>query len=187
MTVPSADQKEMIAAQQWIAVVAVSPQGVIGRDGDMPWRLSTDLQRFKQLTMGAPIVMGRKTFDSIGKPLPGRRNVILSRQQPTGKLAELVAANQVALIDSVERLERELANEPKVFVVGGATIYEALLPRCCTLYRTVVCTQTSGDTLLQLPLDSFVCQWVERVPQTRIDSVPTEFQVWKRRTSTMDF
>lgn len=157
-----------------IALVAASPTGIIGRDGDMPWRLSSDLRRFKQLTLGHPIVMGRKTFESIGRPLPGRRNLVLSRHSAAlGDGAEVYS--------DAESMLEAASGAQFIFVVGGATIYDLLLPRCARVLLTRVWTQAEGDTRLELDLSDFRCRHIERHPQTERDSVPTEFQIWDRK------
>ena len=160
---------------QWIAIVAAAPDGVIGRDGDMPWQLSSDLRRFKRLTMGCPIVMGRKTYESIGRPLPGRRNIVLTRGESIFEGVDTVA--------SIDALLSMTSNEPKCFVVGGATIYDALLPYCSTIYLTQVWTQCHGDTHLRFDVSQFSCVQSSRLPQTSRDSVPTDFQVLQRTRS----
>jgi dihydrofolate reductase len=156
-----------------VAIVAANPKGVIGRDGDMPWRLSSDLRRFKRCTLGSPIVMGRTTFQSIGRPLPGRRNLVLSTTNPS-------LPDGVEVYSSLEALVTAVEGEQRVFVIGGATIYDALLPRCDTLLLTRVWTETEGDTRLDIDLRPWRLVHSERVPQTKNDSVPTEFQVWWR-------
>lgn len=163
------------AKPEFIAVVAASETGVIGLEGAMPWQLSTDLRRFKRMTMGAPIVMGRKTFQSIGKALPGRLNIVVTR---TPQSMPPIAG--VQFISSGEELHNVTREADRVFVVGGATIYEWLLPQCNAVYLTRVWTQTAGDTRIDLNLSSFACKYVERIPQTDRDSMPTEFQIWHR-------
>jgi dihydrofolate reductase len=159
-----------------IAIVAASPTGVIGLNGDMPWRLSADLKRFKTLTMGAPIVMGRKTFDSIGRALPGRRNMVLSASNPR------VPAG-VEVFSSIDVLLAAISDVPRVFVIGGATLYEALLPRCEEIMVTRVFTQTAGDTSLRVDLEGYRQTYSERVPQSDGNTVPTEFQIWRRHSA----
>jgi dihydrofolate reductase len=160
------------AGLQWIAIVAATPGGVIGRDGQMPWQLSSDLRRFKKLTMGCPLVMGRKTFESIGRPLPGRRNLVLSRSLESSEGAELC--------DSIETLDAAVRAETRVFVIGGATLYRELLPRCQYLLLTRVWSQVEGDTTLELDLSAYFCTLASRLPQSPRDSVPTEFEIWRR-------
>lgn len=166
---------------RWIAVVAVAPSGVIGRDGEMPWSLSSDLRRFKRLTMGCPIVMGRKTFDSIGRPLPGRHNYVLTRQAPDHSLQAAVDTGNLTVVQSVPELLEVTRAVERAYVIGGATIYDALMDITDEILLTRVWTQTDGDTTLSLPLDQFYCESIERVPQGPKDSVPTEFQVWRRK------
>lgn len=158
---------------RFIAVVAANPQGIIGRDGDMPWRLSSDLQRFKKLTMGASILMGRKTFESIGRALPGRRNLVLSSSSPQ-------VPEGVEVFSDLDSLLAATANDREVYVIGGATIYKALWSKCDAIYLTRVFTQTAGDTSIDLDLSGLHHTFTERIPQTGKNSVPTEFQIWKK-------
>ena len=97
---------------------AMSENHIIGRDGDLPWRLSADLQRFKALTMGHHIIMGRKTWDSIGRPLPERRNIVVSRQQGL----EIDGCEVVHSLDEALQLAREHDPEPRI--IGGSTLYQ---------------------------------------------------------------
>lgn len=121
-------------------VAAMDRNRLIGREGAIPWRLPRDLKNFRRLTMGKPIVMGRKTYESIGRPLPGRRSIVLSR-------GGFVAPAGVAVVGSVaEALEvarREAA--PEVMIVGGAAVYEAFLDRCRAILLTVVEGDFRGD------------------------------------------
>lgn len=155
------------------AIVAATPAGVIGLDGDMPWRLSSDLRRFKKLTMGCPIVMGRKTYDSIGRPLPGRQTIVLTRD-PTWTAAGVTTA-------SVDQALEICRGCPQAYVVGGAEVYRLLLPHCDTVYWTLVWSQVAGDTRIELDFSGFTTDFVEKVPQTQRDSVPTEFRVLTRK------
>jgi dihydrofolate reductase len=116
----------------------MSENGVIGRDGDLPWRLSADLKRFRQLTTGHAIVMGRKTWESIGRPLPERRNIVISRR--TDFVAE--GADVVHSLDEALALS---ADHDEVFVIGGATIYRLALPTCDRLFVTLVHADVAGD------------------------------------------
>jgi len=111
------------------AIAAVSLNGVIGKDGGLPWRLSEDLKWFKKITTGHTILMGRKTWDSLGRALPNRRNFVLSRS--------MEAVEGLEVIRSVEELETlDLSGD--VFVIGGGELYALLLPRCEELYLTTV-------------------------------------------------
>ena len=110
---------------------------IIGRDGALPWRLPEDLKFFRTLTTGHPVVMGRKTWESLGRPLPGRRNIVLSRT--------LTAAEGAEIVRSPEDL-RALHLEGDVFIIGGAEIYRLLLPECASVYLTVLTADAEGDT-----------------------------------------
>ena len=121
-------------------VVAVAENGAIGRDGQLPWRLSADLQRFKALTMGHHLVLGRKTWESIGRPLPGREMIVVSRGRP--ELPE-----GVHLSSSVEQaVERARSyGEDELFIAGGASIYAAALALTDRIYMTHVEASIDGD------------------------------------------
>nr|WP_238314948.1 dihydrofolate reductase [Methylobacterium organophilum] len=120
-------------------VVAVARNGVIGRDNGLVWRLRSDLQRFKALTMGKPLLMGRKTWDSIGRPLPGRRTLVLTRDKGfAAEGAEVVHGWDEAL---------EAARAPELMVVGGAEIYRLALPRAALIHLTEVDAAPEGDVL----------------------------------------
>ncbi len=149
------------------AVIAATPSGVIGRDGQIPWHLSSDLKRFKKLTMGGVLVMGRKTFDSIGRPLPGRRTVVLTRNRQWRAAGVDIAPSPE---DAVE-----LAGGDRVFVVGGAEIYQQLLPACTQILLTRVLSAVAGDTRLKLDVSDFRVAEQWRVPAGPRDDVPTEF------------
>jgi dihydrofolate reductase len=149
------------------AVVAMTPDGVIGRDGDLPWRLGSDLRRFKRLTMGGVLIMGRRTYDSIGRPLPGRRTIVVTR-------------NRQWAVEGVERAGSpdeavQMAGSGGAFVVGGAEIYRQLLPKCTHLYLTRVCAEVEGDTKLAIDLSEFEVIEQTHYPASARDDVPTEF------------
>ena len=118
-------------------IVAVAEQGVIGQENALPWRLPGDLKRFKALTMGKPIIMGRKTFDSIGRPLPGRTNIVITRQ------SGLQLPGCVVLGSLSEALSSVHADE--YMVIGGAEIYRQVLPLAQRVYLTQVHANISGD------------------------------------------
>ena len=120
-------------------VSAVSRNGVIGRNNTLPWRLPADLARFKQLTLGHPIIMGRKTWDSLGRPLPGRRNIVISRQ------AGLQLGGAECFI-SLQAAIAACAGVEQVFVIGGGELYQQALPMAAALYITEVQADIEGDT-----------------------------------------
>ena len=117
-------------------IAALADNGVIGAAGKIPWHISDDLKRFKRLTLGHPIVMGRKTYDSLGKPLPGRRNLVLTRG-PAIPGVECFSDLQVALA---------ACESETVFIIGGAEIYRQALPLASTLLLTHVHRRVEGDT-----------------------------------------
>jgi len=121
-------------------VVARAENGVIGRDGGLPWRLPDDLRRFKALTMGTSMVMGRRTFDSLGRPLPGRQHIVLTRD-PAWRAAGADVARNVP-----EALS--LAREPRLSVIGGAEIVRLFLAVADRIELTEVHARPAGDTML---------------------------------------
>ncbi|MBO5800258.1 MAG: dihydrofolate reductase [Paludibacteraceae bacterium] len=120
-------------------IVACSENNVIGKDNGLIWRLSNDLKRFKALTTGHAIVMGRKTFESIGRPLPNRRNIILSKNLEYMEGCEIMRSTD-------EVLELAKSTDGELFIIGGGQVYEQLLPFADKLYLTLVHTVAEGDT-----------------------------------------
>ncbi len=118
-------------------VVALGRNGVIGRDGDMPWRLSSDLRRFKAITSGKPVVMGRKTLESIGRPLPGRDNLIVSRDPTYAPEGVTVFASLDAALDAARRIATEKGLD-EFIIGGGGTIYAETIGRADRLRLTRV-------------------------------------------------
>jgi len=142
-------------------IVARSRNHVIGKDNQMPWKISADLQFFKKVTMGYPIIMGRKTWESIGRPLPGRRNVVVSRNTNYSAIgAELVGSLDQAL---------ELLKEFKrVFVVGGQQLFTQAFPQADELFITEIEIQVDGDTYFEIP-DPNDWQEAERILESEGD------------------
>jgi len=130
-------------AQDVFLIYARAANGVIGRDGALPWRLPADLRRFKALTMGKPMVMGRKTFDSFPSPLPGRRHIVLTRD--TGWSAE-----GAEVVHSVEQA-LALAGDGEVAVIGGAEINALFLPLATRIELTEIAGDYEGDTVMPPP------------------------------------
>lgn len=120
-------------------IVAASTNNVIGVAGELPWHLSDDLKRFKSLTMGKPIVMGRKTFESIGRALPGRQNIVITKQD--GYLAE-----GCDVVGSVGGAIAAVSDSDEIMVIGGGEIYQLFLPLAQRIYLTRVATDVEGDT-----------------------------------------
>jgi dihydrofolate reductase len=129
-------------------VVASSKNGVIGRQGKLPWRLSSDLKFFKTITMGKPLVMGRKTWESLPKrPLPGRDNIVITRQRGYNAPGAIVVADPEAAISKAEMFARR-AGSDEIAVIGGGEIFSVLLPRADRVYLTEVDLEVEGDTFL---------------------------------------
>jgi dihydrofolate reductase len=120
-------------------VVAAARNGVIGQTNRMPWHLPSDLAFFKRLTMGHPVVMGRKTYESIGKPLPGRKNIVITRDPA-------FQAPGCVIVDSLDAAYRAAGDVDEVFVIGGAQVYEAAMPTVDRIYLTEVEAEIEGDT-----------------------------------------
>lgn len=121
-----------------VAILARAENGVIGRDGALPWRVSADLRRFKDLTMGKPMIMGRRTFESLGRPLPGRRHIVLTRSHAwRAEGAEVAHSAREALA---------MAGTGTVTVVGGAEVYRLMLPLTDRVELTEVHADVDGDT-----------------------------------------
>ena len=154
-------------------IVAVAENGVIGQGGRLPWRLPADLQHFKRVTMGKPVLMGRKTWASIGKPLPGRRNLVVSRDPH-------FVATGVEVFHTVDDALRAAAEAPELMVIGGADLYRALLPRAHTLHLTRVHAAPDGDT--RFPEVGPEWKRVEAQKQERDEknSCPVTFERWVR-------
>ncbi|WP_164157373.1 dihydrofolate reductase [Sandarakinorhabdus rubra] len=126
-------------------VVARARNGVIGRDGGLPWHLPADLKRFKAITVGKPVVMGRKTFESIGKPLPGRHNIVLTRQAGWTAEGVTVVPN---LAEAVAAAGLDPRARGDIMIIGGAEIYALALPVATRIELTEVDAAPDGDTIL---------------------------------------
>lgn len=120
-------------------IAAMAKNRVIGKDNDMPWHLPVDLKHFKKVTLGKPVLMGRKTYESIGRPLPGRRNLVLSRTPN-------LAIDGVEVIDSIDDLSSLLEGVEELMVIGGGHIYELFLDKADTLHLTHIDLEVEGDT-----------------------------------------
>jgi dihydrofolate reductase len=128
-------------------VVAVAENGVIGRGGGLPWRLSSDLKAFRRLTMGKPLIMGRRTFQSLKKPLDGRDNIVVSRDEGFRPDGAIVVPSFPEALAQAERCARNRGvNE--VMVIGGADIFAASFPLAGRIYKTEVHGRPEGDTLM---------------------------------------
>ncbi len=164
-----------------VFVVAVAENGVIGRDNWMPWHLKSDLQRLKKITIGKPVVMGRKTFASIGKPLPGRTNIVVTRDSHFKADGVVVAsslddAHKIAAEDAMRR------NVTEIMVLGGAEIFSQWMKIADRLEVTEVHASPDGDTRLD-PIDTKEWEEVERTRHMKTDGDTADFSyvTYRRR------
>lgn len=135
-------------------VVAMADNGVIGRAGGLPWRLSADLRRFRQLTLGKPVVMGRKTWESLGKPLPGRHNIVVTRREDFRP-----GDPQVSVAHDIDAAIAAAGAVEDVMIIGGAEIYALALPQASCIECTRVHATVDGDTFFP-PFDAKAWQEV---------------------------
>jgi dihydrofolate reductase len=171
-----------VALPRIALVVARARNGVIGRDGGLPWRLRSDLQRFKAVTMGKPCIMGRKTWESLPlKPLPGRLNLVLSKDESFTARGALVCTT----LDEAVEIGREQAMDDgvdEICVIGGTALFATALPRARRLYLTEVEAEPAGDAVFP-PFDE--AAWVEvsseAVPAGEKDDHDFVFRVLERR------
>ena len=155
-------------------VVAATENNIIGADGDMPWRLPADLRRFKRLTTGHAIIMGRRTWESLGRPLPDRQNIVMSRQTSL----ELEGA---AVVNDVSAAVSAVTCEGEVMVIGGGDIYRQFLPAADAIERTVVHTRLEGDTTFPA-IDRNAWQLMESIshPADEANEHAMTFERWQR-------
>ena len=163
-----------------VMIAAVAENGVIGREGDMPWRLPSDLKYFRANTLGRPVIMGRKTFQSIGKPLPGRLNIVVTRSPASIEGAEMVHS----VPDAIERgkVLARASGADAVVVIGGGEIYRQAMVLADELLITHVEADVSGDTLFP-PIDPAVWERVSdrHAPATEADSHDMRFAIYRRK------
>lgn len=154
-----------------VLVVAVAENGVIGRLGRLPWRLPSDLKHFRRVTLGKPVIMGRKTYESIGKPLDGRDNIVLTRDpdfRPPG-------VHVAATLEDAITLGRRLADDRgagEVAIIGGADVFRAALPLADRVHFTLVHGSPEGDIRFE-PLD--LAHWLETERKAMVKSDNDEF------------
>lgn len=160
-------------------IAAVAENGVIGSDNALPWRLPDDLKRFKKLTLGHPVIMGRRTYESIGRPLPDRRNIVVTRNAAYRAEGCAIAASLKAAIDACGPAHEE------VFIIGGAQIYAEALPLAQRLYLTEIRRSYAGDA--RFP-DIRRAEWKEtaREMHRTEEGLAFDFAVYDRMESPAD-
>ncbi len=125
-------------------IAAMAHDRVIGADNDMPWHLPADLKHFKAVTLGKPVVMGRRTYESIGRPLPGRPNIVVSSSTTTDFPESVIVVSSPE--QALEVAQTLVGDEQEIMIIGGGKIYETFLPMAETLYLTHIDLQVAGDT-----------------------------------------
>jgi dihydrofolate reductase len=158
-------------------ILARAANGVIGRAGQLPWRLPADLAHFKQTTMGHPIIMGRTTWLSIGRPLPGRTNIIVSRT-----LTDVPSGCHV--VNSFAAARQRVESVPIAFVIGGAAVYEAAMPFVDTVHLTQIEASIDGDVTFDFARDAFELASCERREADAANPYAMRFERWDRLPHT---
>jgi dihydrofolate reductase len=166
-----------------VLIVAVAENGVIGSKGVLPWRLKSDLKRFKAMTIGRPVVMGRKTFASIGRPLPGRTNIVVTRD-PNFRARGAVVTTSLADARAIARGDALRHSATEIAVIGGAEIYAQWIGMADRLEITEVHARPEGDTCFA-PIDATAWKEVARMrhPAAGDDSADFSFVTYRRRKS----
>lgn len=168
-------------------LVAMDEKGGIGKDNRLPWRLSADLRRFKELTMGHYLIMGRKTYESIGRPLPGRITIVVTRQPTTSTMANGPLPCQPPDCLLAHSIDEALAlaeahGETEVFVIGGAEIFALALPRANRIYLTQVHAETQVDVYFpSLLAEEWVEQGSDYHPADEKNQYAFSFKQWVRK------
>lgn len=157
-------------------IVAHASNRIIGKDNDMPWHLPADLAYFKQTTLGKPIIMGRKTYDSIGRPLPGRKNIVISRDTA-------LTIEGVEVVQSVEQALALVQDVEEIMVIGGGAIYAHCMPKADRLYITHIDADIDGDT--QFPDYDLTHDWQQLSTELRTaderNAYDLRFNVYQRK------
>jgi dihydrofolate reductase len=161
-----------LAGPRVYLVAAVAANGVIGNGGRLPWRLPEDLRHFKELTLGHPVIMGRKTWESLGKPLPGRENLVVTRTAAY----EAPGASVCASLDAALAL---CAGEPVAFVIGGGELYAAALPLADGLVLTEIHRDFTGDAWFP-EFDRAAWRETQRKTQAAVDGLRFDFVLYEK-------
>ncbi|MDO6963443.1 dihydrofolate reductase [Rhizobium alvei] len=166
-------------------IVAMAQNRVIGRDNDLPWRLSTDLKRFKALTIGKPIILGRKNYDSIGRALPGRPNIVVSRNPEFAAEGVIVCPSLDAAMARAE-IEAARLGVDEICVIGGGTIYAQAMDRADILHVTHVDAEIEGDTHFPaIDPEIWRAEEIETVPAGEKDDYPSRYVRYRRHSSQL--
>lgn len=158
-------------------VVAYARNRVIGRDNDLPWRLPGDLAHFKRSTMGCPIIMGRKTWESLGRPLPGRLNVVITRNPQ-------YQAQGATVCTSLEAALQACADTPRACIIGGEELFRMALPETDEIIATEIDADIEGDTYFP-EFDSSEWEEIERLPQPEENGLRYDFVTLRRVTPSV--
>ncbi len=151
-------------------IAAMAENRVIGRGNEMPWEIPSELRRFKEITMGHPVIMGRKTFESIGRPLPGRKNVIITRQMDYSAADSVIVPDLAAALAACE-------GSKEVFICGGDTVYREAMPIADKIYLTIIDEEFDGDSFFPEIPEDFI--EVRRMTVTE-DVLPYDMVLYER-------
>ena len=151
-------------------IAAMAENRVIGRGNEMPWEIPSELKRFKEITMGHPVIMGRRTFESIGRPLPGRKNVIITRQMDYSAADSIIVPDLQAALAACEGAK-------EVFICGGDTVYREAMPMADKIYLTIIDEEFEGDSFFPEIPEDFV--EIRRMTVTE-DVLPYDMVLYER-------
>ncbi|MGC9402252.1 type 3 dihydrofolate reductase [Vibrio genomosp. F10 str. 9ZC157] len=154
-------------------IAAMADDRVIGKDNQMPWHLPADFAWFKRCTLGKPVIMGRKTYDSIGRPLPGRQNIVISRD-------ESLSIEGVLTVTSIDEALKQAGDVDEVMIIGGGAIYSACLPMATKLYVTFIDAKIEGDTQFPSWGSDFEEGYVEHYTADEKNAYDMKFTVLER-------
>ncbi|CDO47136.1 diacylglycerol kinase [Bartonella henselae] len=162
-------------------IAAVAKNGVIGREGAMPWHLSTDLQRFKALTFGRPVIMGRKTWDSLRAPLPGRTNIVITRNCAF-KAESAVITHSLSHACSIAKKVASQKGADAIFIIGGGEIFQQCFDIADKIFLTEVLDSIEGDSFFPVfDKEKWTIVQTQYIPEGDKDSHPTRFVVYERK------
>ncbi|WP_455476668.1 dihydrofolate reductase [Bartonella sp. B41] len=162
-------------------IAAVTKNGVIGRKGMMPWRLSTDLQRFKSLTFGKPVIMGRKTWDSLGHPLTGRTNIVITRNHAFTAKGAIISYSLSQACSIAEKVAIQNGAD-SVFIIGGSEIFQQGLSIADKIFLTEILDCIEGDSFFPVfDKEKWTVVQTQHIPRGDKDNYPTRFVVYERK------